>query len=131
MFIERKIPKTIESGNKFTAWSIKGNPAIARFRYTNYRNKWYDAMRLFPMERTVKEWRRVEIVRVMKKGARPFDDCNLRQGCKPIHDALKKRGYLYDDSPAWMECSYSQIKLVEAKNYDPKIEPCTIIRVWK
>ncbi len=34
---------------------------------------------------------------------RLFDEDNLRGSCKPIFDAMKKVGYIYDDRPAFLE----------------------------
>lgn len=47
--------------------------------------------------------RSVHVTRVMAKGERRFDRQNLRAGCKPILDALKRLGVIHGDSPVWLE----------------------------
>ena len=48
----------------------------------------------------------MELLRV---GKRIIDADNLIGGCKPIVDALVKETLLVDDSPKWLDGSYSQL----------------------
>jgi hypothetical protein len=52
------------------------------------------------------EW---SITRVFKAPRREFDWANLVGGAKPIPDALKRLGVIFDDSPAHFKCSYDQV----------------------
>lgn len=50
------------------------------------------------------------------------DDANLRGGCKPLFDALKRLGAIVDDSDKWIRDEYEQVMDPEAK---------TVIRLSK
>lgn len=54
------------------------------------------------------------------------DDDNLRFASKPVLDALKRRGYLYDDSRQWLEHpTPTQSVSPDGKDYTiVTIEPC-------
>ena len=50
-------------------------------------------------------------VRIVLWHSRRYDECdNLQGSCKPIFDALKSWGLIYDDSPEWLEAHISQEK---------------------
>lgn len=53
------------------------------------------------------QFRRVKIVRY---GPRQLDHDNLVGGCKPVLDALKRAGLIWDDSPAFLAVDYRQLK---------------------
>ena len=59
--------------------------------------------------------RRVEIIAWR---SREMDYANLVGGAKPIPDALTRLGWLVDDSPQWMVCSYEQ-RLEKGRQKDP------------
>jgi len=112
--IKKYFPLDVLSGNKFTYRT--------RFTYVNYRNKWYRELLVLSLRSRKRVKRRVEIVRYIPKGCREYDLGNFIQGCKPIPDGLIKRGYIWDDSPKWVDISYKQIK-------DPKIKNGTTVTV--
>lgn len=47
--------------------------------------------------------RSVFVLNVLPPGKRRFDRQNLRAGCKPILDALKRLGVIHGDTPRWVE----------------------------
>lgn len=55
-------------------------------------------------KRVCQEKRRVTVTRVCPSG-RNFirDDDNLKFACKPLNDALKRLGLIYQDSRKWLE----------------------------
>jgi len=63
----------------------------------------HDLAWFFPARPRTKAFRYMAIVSY-RKGT-PDDD-NLRGGCKPVIDALRRLGWLWDDSPDWLKCGY-------------------------
>ena len=49
---------------------------------------------------------------------RRFDEDNLHGACKPILDAMREAGYIYRDSPKWLELEIKQA--LDHKN--PRVE---------
>ena len=126
-WIERFSKRNIESGGTMAAWSRFG-----RFRYPNYRDKWYRSLRfLFPYCQRQKVRRKVEIIRIIPPRGRAFDHENFTFGCKPIFDHLKHNGWIWDDSPIWIDREYHQVKLAECQENDPRAESGTVIRVYR
>lgn len=56
-----------------------------------------------PVETRRRERRRVTVIRQTRTRAVITDDDNLRYATKPLNDALKRLGLVYDDSRDWME----------------------------
>ncbi len=54
------------------------------------------------------EKRQVRFIRVLGKGEREMDRDNLAFALKGAQDALRRGGYIYQDSPKWLEVSYEQ-----------------------
>ncbi len=50
-------------------------------------------------------------VRITSYRARFLDHDNLVGGAKPLVDAMCRQGLIKDDSPAWVEIDYQQIKV--------------------
>lgn len=48
------------------------------------------------------------ITRHWGKGCRAYDYVNLVGGCKPLVDAIKRAGFLRDDTPKWVDDCYLQ-----------------------
>lgn len=64
----------------------------------------HDGKRLRPYEQKRKERRRVTVIREVKQASHFLqDDDNLRFCVKPLNDALKRLGLIYDDSREWLE----------------------------
>ena len=55
-------------------------------------------------------WSRWRIERVYKPPKREFDFGNLVGGAKPLVDCLTEHGVIFDDSPRFFTCDYSQYK---------------------
>jgi Holliday junction resolvase RusA-like endonuclease len=49
---------------------------------------------------------------------RRFDEDNLHGACKPVIDALKETGYIWRDSPEWLELKIRQ----ELDHVNPRVE---------
>jgi len=100
MKITITLPLKIESLNKvgpYSHWWV----------YSRYKKKWVDAVGFsLPRIEVPEQVRR--IIRVTSVRKRYLDSDNLIGGCKPILDALKKRGYIVDDSPQWVSVKYVQ-----------------------
>lgn len=80
---------------------------------------------LQPRERRRQEVRRVTVTRTVTTASHLItDDDNLKFSLKPLLDALKRAGLIYDDSRDWLE----QPSLPEQR-VDKTIEPTTIIRL--
>lgn len=77
-----------------------------------------------PFEIRRKERRRVTVIRLVKS-RRQFirDDENLHFAVKPLNDALKRLGLLYDDSRTWLEQPPVEQQL------SPDGLPKTIVRI--
>lgn len=100
------IPLEIESDNKFKNQMGRGS----FWRYQKYKNMWFDTIALFFRQKTAdKKKMYVEITRVYAKPKRAFDKGNFISGCKPVLDSLKKQGYIWDDSPKWIDDQYLQM----------------------
>jgi Holliday junction resolvase RusA-like endonuclease len=62
-------------------------------------------------EKATKEYLRASIkkrVRIHSQRARKLDYDNLVGGAKTLIDALKRAGMIVDDSPEWLEVTYTQ-----------------------
>jgi hypothetical protein len=68
--------------------------------------------------------RAVLVMRVKAHGERDYDEENLRAGCKPILDALKRLGVIHGDSPRWLDGSANQRKAKPGE-----VAPSTVIHV--
>lgn len=80
---------------------------------------------LQPREVRRREIRRVTVTRIVTTARHLItDDDNLKFALKPLLDALKRSGLLYDDSREWLE----QPSLPEQR-VDKTIEPTTIVRL--
>jgi len=47
--------------------------------------------------------RRCRVKLTVYQKTRRFDEDNLHGACKPVIDALRESGYIYRDSPEWLE----------------------------
>lgn len=56
-------------------------------------------------------------VHIERHCAGTLDDDNLRGGCKPLLDALKKERAIFDDSPKWLHATYSQVKAKRGEGF--------------
>lgn len=67
--------------------------------------------------------RRVTFTRWYGKGNRAYDRRNFAGGCKPLLDTVVNYGALYDDSAAWVQDNYVQVKSTDGIDYiEVKIE---------
>jgi Holliday junction resolvase RusA-like endonuclease len=57
------------------------------------------------------------VITVYQK-TRRFDKDNLYGACKPVIDALKESGYIYRDSPDWLDLDIRQ----ELDHGNPRVE---------
>jgi hypothetical protein len=110
IIVEKFIPVVIKTGNKVGGghWSLK----------YGYRNKIFKAIQWYfvgnDKPKRVERIRvRIKITRVMKKGQRAFDEDNLAWGVKPVIDFLKQSGWIYEDSPLWLDRVYRQVRSVD------------------
>lgn len=62
------------------------------------------------------------VVRITRRSPATLDDDNLRGGCKPILDALKKAQLIVDDSPFWVTVFYVQQK---------SRSQTTLVEIWE
>lgn len=69
--------------------------------------------------------RLVRVWRVMAPGDRRYDDENLKAGCKPILDALKRLGAIHNDSPVWLEHDAQQ-----RPAFDRERAPAVLIEIF-
>jgi hypothetical protein len=79
-------------------------------QYAHWRacHKWRRLLSIMGYERNPnvgKRW-----VRITSYRSRLLDHGNLVGGCKPIPDALKRLGWIEDDTPELVEIEYLQIK---------------------
>ena len=101
-----EILMAVRSANAIKNWKN-------RYRYTAYRNKWYGVLALYLPMRKTRPTTKVKVT-IVSVRARYLDSGNFVAGCKPILDALKKRNYIFDDSPRWISDSYEQV--IDSKN---------------
>lgn len=100
-----------------TGWKFKGNKGSGWKVLAGW-NKRYD--RFLSNYNLVKAWqakgpRKIVITRYHKNGRdRIKDDVNLREGCKPLVDALVRAGLLYKDTTEYLLEVYAQ-KIGEPK----------------
>ena len=64
------------------------------------------------------EGERCRVGIVVYQKTRRFDEDNLHGACKPVIDALRESGYIYRDSPKWLELEIRQ----ELDHEDPRVE---------
>lgn len=69
----------------------------------------------------VKERRLVVFKRLYGRRCRPLDDDNLRDGFKYVRDHLKRLGWIYEDSPAWIDTHYIDRKPLDCESWGVKI----------
>ncbi len=99
--VQRRVPS--QNSTQYRHWRA----------YAKERDLWFVLLRraLVPKPR---ERRRVSLV-IRSYRTRLCDAANLVGGAKPIPDALIRLGYLYDDSPQWMQCAYEQHRVPAAE----------------
>jgi len=100
MKIKMVLPLKVESLNKvgpYRHWRI----------YYDYKKKWIDAIG-FTLQHIEEPEQVRRKIRITSHRKRLLDSDNLIGGCKPIVDAIKKRGYIVDDSPQWVNIRYEQ-----------------------
>jgi hypothetical protein len=92
--IKRRVPS--QNASQYAHWST----------YTRERDAWFILLRAQLPPRAAPEYP----VRLMLRSFRTrlVDYANLVGGAKPIPDALKRLGYIKDDSPRWFFCEYFQ-----------------------
>lgn len=95
-----KIPKNVMSGNTYLRlhWAKRRNENYA----------WYNSIAAeVPKQSVPPEKRRMVTITSFRR--KMLDDDNLRIGCKPIVDGLKRQNLIKDDSPLWVMVFYSQV----------------------
>lgn len=124
LLLDVVILKEIESGNTFI-----NAPA---WKYKEYRNKWFQALRVFLPEcrRPAKKRRRLEIYRLCR---RRFDEVNFFSGVKPIEDFLIYAQWIVDDAQEFCEIHREQTKAPPKSKQKPgEIEPpATRIKIFE
>ena len=101
----------LASGNDLVA----ANPFIVQ----RYKKRCVRHMELNGIRKTkkVKEKRKVTFLRLYPKGGRMFDGDNLQTGFKYLRDHLVRTGWLWEDSPAWIEAEYLDRKPMEHESF--------------
>lgn len=105
MSFDVTIKREIPSGNSFHKqnWRV----------YAREKKAWHILLRAW-LRPIVAEPVKVSAV-ILCGRKRVLDYGNLVAGCKFIPDILQDLGYLYDDSPAWFQCTYSQRLVVKGE----------------
>jgi hypothetical protein len=78
-----------------------------RMAYVKERDHWLALIRAQLVPRRARPDHQVRAVISSLRG-RIIDFTNLVGGAKAIEDALKRLGYIHDDSPSWWVCDYQQ-----------------------
>ena len=97
------IPMVLQSLNTF---ANKKN----RWAYANWKKKVRVIGLYLPEVTRIRSKSSVVIARHYGKGRRKYDHDNMVGGCKPIIDLLVRQGYLYNDTPEYVEVEYIQVK---------------------
>ena len=119
VLIVKKITTARPSDGKL-GWRYKMDPVFfpARIRsqneflyshwrkYDRYKNMWQTAIGYMLGRGT--HGNRKKNIKIVSVRTRFLDMGNLIGGAKPIPDALKRYGWIVDDSPRWVEISYFQ-----------------------
>lgn len=94
----------VKSGNQFQ-WSHWT-------RYAGYKKAWFAAVAQagVAIQGIISKKSLWRIVRHYTGKQKEFDHANLVNGCKPIPDALKHIGAIYDDAPRYFTCEYAQLQ---------------------
>lgn len=61
-------------------------------------------------------------IEIDRYASRVADNDNLAGGAKPLMDAIRRHGLIYDDSPQWIEAHYAQHK-------STRLEAHTVVRL--
>ena len=69
----------------------------------------------------VKERRLVVFKRMYGPRCRAYDDDNLRDGLKYLRDHLKRLGWIYEDSRAWIDTDYIDRQPLDHESWGVKI----------
>lgn len=86
--------------------------------YRTHRRQWEGLLKAYKHKITPAiRKRRLIITRGWAKGHRAYDYINLVGGAKPIVDVMVEYGYLYDDTPDWLEDYYLQRKSISDKGH--------------
>ena len=104
--VKRRVPS--QNASQYAHWST----------YTKERDAWFILLRAQLPPRNAPEYPVQLMLRSFR--TRLVDYANLVGGAKPIPDALKRLGYIKDDSPRWFFCEYFQAVV-------PKVEERTEI----
>lgn len=77
----------------------------------SYKRPWGRTISLFFQSRKAEKIRRY--ILIVTYHNRFYDKDNHIGGCKPVIDALRKLGWIWDDSTAWLDAQYEQKKIGE------------------
>jgi hypothetical protein len=94
IILKRRVPS--QNATQYRHWSY----------YHAEKEAWFVLLRAQLVPRIAER----EPVRIILRSLRTrlVDYANLVGGAKPIPDALKRLGYIHDDSPRWFHCDYYQ-----------------------
>lgn len=99
LVIHRRIPS--QNKSQYAHWSS----------YCTERDTWFVLIRAqLPPRQPVDQPIRIAL---RSYRTRLVDYANLVGGAKPIPDILTRLGYIYDDSPRWFYCEYSQFQVAK------------------
>ena len=115
-YIEVFIPMRTPSMNKF-----KGGWKVYHYRY---KMPWKNALAFFFTKKAKEKVPRNVVITTYHD--KFYDKDNHIGGCKPIIDALRDLGWIWNDSIKWIEAKYFQKKVGE----DGTREVGTKIAVW-
>jgi len=84
------------------------NKMKSRWSLSNWKNKYRRELKGYEAFKLKKN--KKAIIEVKRYGSRMYDYDNFAGGAKSLIDLLKEKGLIVDDSPKWLDISFSQVK---------------------
>ena len=89
------------------------NKMKGRWALSNWKNKYRKQLKGYEVFKL--KSKKKAIILVERYGSRMYDYDNLAGGFKSCGDVLKEKGLIVDDSPKWIDVSFTQIKVKRGK----------------
>lgn len=88
-----------------------------RWSYARERARWWKEIEPAPAHLRAAEPRLVRVRLLLARGARAYDYENFVFACKYLFDALRRKGWLVNDSPEWCRREYDQVRMKDIKYF--------------
>lgn len=105
---------------------VTATPSLNKVKKWQARHGWMKKYlkELAGYEFVLKKANGFRFIDIIRYGSKEFDNDNFVGGCKNLVDAIKKKGFIVDDSSKWVKINYQQIRCRRG-------EEKTVVFIWE